>query len=155
MWIRRLSVTISFSISFRSYALISSNRNEKCTLTTLIISRGPSCSGERGPTFIVCMRWVCSEWVYTILLCQYLVVHRALVACSLPASVSSPSLQSSGPSCEWGLCPRSQPPNRRPAQHPHPLTAQALAHAGPKHSSEPLTPQLRAVSPLSGYSGSA
>lgn len=76
------------------------------------------------------------QWVRAVVS----VLHRALVACTLPASVSSSSLQGSGPSRQWGLCPWSQPPNGLSMQSPTPFTGQALAHAGPKHSPEPLTP---------------
>lgn len=84
------------------------------------------------------MRWMCKR---VSLHCFVVPIFGpAQSSGSLPPSLSNPSLLGSGPSYEWGLCPQSQPPNRLSAQPPRLFSAQALAHAGPKHSSEPLTP---------------
>ena len=71
-----------------------------------------------GPWQKVRARWACRG---VVLHCFVLLVFRpAQSSGSLPPSVCSPSLQSSGPSCEWELCPRNQPPKQAPwaAHHP-------------------------------------
>lgn len=78
-------ISINFLTSLRRYSsIISSNINDKCMLmpekTTTIIH-----ITHEIPALVE--KWdldwgeYAEEWVYIVLLCQYLVLHRALVAC--------------------------------------------------------------------------